>query len=484
MRASQGKAAPSAEAGEERIPAGEKWMYGLGGLGQNIIYVAVSSFLMFFLTDVYGLSPLATGTMLMIGRVWDGLNDPLMGFIVEGTRTRWGKLRPYLLFCLGPVALSTTLIFLGPDFASPSLRVAWCYALYFLWDIAYTMSDIPYWGLSAAMTKDSGERTRLLTMTRVLTMVGMAVGAIGIPFLIGALGGATTPEAAARIPRAQNKAAYTGMGLIVSLVGCGLLSLAFFGTRERASSPDAGRSSFRKSLSTIRRNRPLLLVLLASTIGFARQMSSISGIYVCMWVFKDTAYYSLLGGLSMAGTVAAIAATPLFLKLTSKKGLFIASSAASVAINVGAYFLVRSLTGGSWTLESQDNLRLCLGLLFLASFSGGFFTILQSLMIGDSVDYLEWRTGARAEGLCFAGQTFVTKLSSALCTFSLGLILTLRGYEASGSTSQPLPALEGIFQSATLWPALGCALSIIPMLWYDLDDASLKRYAAELKKRK
>lgn len=469
---------------DERIPTMEKWMYGIGGLGQNIIYVVVSSFLMFFLTDVYGISPMATGTMLMIGRIWDGLNDPLMGFIVEGTRTRWGKLRPYLLFCLVPVALFTTLSFLGPDFASPTMRLVWCYAMYFFWDLAYTMSDIPYWGLSAAMTSNTEERTKLLTMTRVLTMVGMAVGVIGIPILIGALGGATTPEASARIPRAQNKAAYTNMALICSLVGCGLLSLAFFGTRERTTSPEAEKTSFKKSVSTILRNVPLMLVLLASILGFGRLMSGVAGMYVCMWVFKSTNYYALLGGVSMAATVIAIMLTPAILKKTSKKKLFIYSSLADVAIYAALYIVGKALTRGTWVLQSATGIYVCLGFLFFASFAGGFFTILQTVMIGDSVDYLEWKTGVRAEGLCFAGQTFVTKICAALCTFVFGVILTVTGYIAQGATLQSQRALAGIFQSVTLWPALSCALSIVPILWYDLDDNRLKGYMAEVKKRR
>jgi sugar (glycoside-pentoside-hexuronide) transporter len=461
----------------------EKWMYGIAGLGQNILYIVIGSFLMFFLTDVYGVSPMATGTMMMIARVWDAVNDPLMGMIAEGTRTRWGKLRPYILFSLFPIALFTILNYLAPDFESPTARLVWCYVMYIGWGMSYTMCDIPYWGLSAAMTNDTKERTSLLTMTRVLTMVGMATGIVGIPILIGAFGGATTPDQAVTISRAQNKAAYAQTAVICAIVGCGLLSLAFFGTKERVAQTQTG-TSMKKSLKTIAKNTPLMLILLASALGFGRQMSSISGVYVAMWIFKNTSYYAYLGGVMMVGTIVAIMMSPFILRKISKKMLFIYSSLFGIAINLALYGFGKFITRETLVMNEPRQIYLCLGLLFLTSFAGGFFTILQTVMIGDSVDFLEWKTGVRIEGLCFSGQTFVTKLSTALCTFAFGIILTASGYITQNASSQPHTALAAIFQSVTLWPAVGCALSIIPILWYTLDDEKLKGYMAEVNARK
>lgn len=467
----------------QHIPAKEKWMYGFAGLGQNILYVIVNSFLMFYLTDVYGISPIATGTMMMIARVWDAINDPIMGLIAESTRTKWGKLRPYILFSLLPIGLFTVLNFIAPSFGSPTLKLVWCYIVYIGWGMSYTMCDIPYWGLSAAMTDDSKERTNLLTMTRILTMVGMAIGIVGIPILIGVLGGATTPQAAMHITRAQNRMAYTVMAIICSIVGCSLLSLAFFGTHERF---DYGnkKASAKENLKTIFKNTPLMLVLLASILGFGRQMSGVSGMYVAMWTFGSTNYYALLGGVIMIGTILAILVTPLFLKKISKKQLFIYSSIFGVAANIIMYVLGRIISHGTMKMSNINDIYVCIALLFFTSLAGGFFTILQTTMIGDSVDYLQWKTGVRAEGLCFSGQTFVTKLSSALCTFALGIMLNTTGYITVNAASQPQSALMAIFQSVTLWPAVGCALSIIPILWYTIDDKKQKQYIDEIKARK
>lgn len=467
----------------QHIPAKEKWMYGFAGLGQNILYVIVNSFLMFYLTDVYGISPIATGTMMMIARVWDAINDPIMGLIAESTRTKWGKLRPYILFSLLPIGLFTILNFIAPSFGSPTLKLVWCYIVYIGWGMSYTMCDIPYWGLSAAMTDDSKERTNLLTMTRILTMVGIAIGIVGIPILIGVFGGATTPQAAMHITRAQNRMAYTTMAIICSIVGCSLLSLAFFCTHERF---DYGnkKASARENLKTIFKNTPLMLVLLASILGFGRQMSGVSGMYVAMWTFGSTNYYALLGGVIMIGTILAILVTPLFLKKISKKQLFIYSSIFGVAANIIMYVLGRIISHGTMKMSNINDIYVCIALLFFTSLAGGFFTILQTTMIGDSVDYLQWKTGVRAEGLCFSGQTFVTKLSSALCTFALGIMLNTTGYITVNAASQPQSALMAIFQSVTLWPAVGCALSIIPIFWYTIDDKKQKQYIDEIKARK
>lgn len=468
----------------QHIPVKEKWMYGIAGLGQNILYVAINSFLMFYLTDVYGISPIATGIMMMVARIWDAVNDPLMGLIVEGTRTKWGKLRPYILFSLVPIGLFTVLNYLAPNFGSATLKLVWCYIVYIGWGMSYTMCDIPYWGLSAAMTGDTKERTNLLTMTRVLTMVGMAIGIVGIPVLIGVFGGATTPQAAMHISKVQNKMAYTITAVICSIIGCSLLSLAFFGTHERF---DYGskKASAKENLKIIFKNTPLMLVLLASILGFGRQMTGISGMYVAMWTFNSTNYYALLGGVMMVGTILAILITPLFLKKINKKQLFIYSSLFGVAANVIMYIIGIIISHGTMIMQNASNIHACIFLLFFTSIAGGFFTILQTTMIGDSVDYLEWKTGVRAEGLCFSGQTFVTKLSSALCTFSLGLMLNATHYSTAANTiSQPKSALTAIFQSVTLWPAVGCFLSIIPILWYTIDDKKQKQYIDEINARK
>lgn len=453
----------------DRLTSKEKWMYGLGGLGQNILYITVGSFLMFFLTDVYGINPLAAGTMMMIARIWDAVNDPIMGIIVEKTRTRFGKLRPYIIFSIIPVAIFTVLNYLAPNFGSPTLQLVWCYVVYMLWDLAYTMSDIPYWGLSAAMTKDTEERTKLLTMTRLLTMVGMAIAIIGIPLLIGALGGATTPEAAATISKEQNIRAYTYMAVICSVVGCSLFTLAFFGTKERFTDMN-NKTTVKANLKALSKNTPLILILVASAIGFGRNMTATSGMYVAMWNFNSIAYYTILGGVTMGATILAIAVTPLFLKFMSKKKLFIYSSLFGVVMNLAMYFTGRALTKGSMSMDTPALIYICMAFLFVASLAGGFFTILQTAMIADTVDYMEEKTGIRAEGLCFSGQTFVTKLVSALCIFVFGIMLNVSGYINTGATRQPVEALDQIFQSATVWPAIGCALSIIPILWYTIDE--------------
>lgn len=468
----------------QHIPAKEKWMYGIAGLGQNILYVIVNSFLMFYLTDVYGVSPIATGIMMMVARIWDAMVDPIMGLITESTRTRWGKLRPYILFSLIPICLFTILNYIAPNFGSPTVKIVWCYIVYIGWGMSYAMCDIPYWGLSAAMTDDSKERTNLLTMTRILTMVGVAIAIVGIPVLIGVMGGATTPEQAAYITRAQNRIAYTSMAVICSVTGCALLSLAFFGTHERFNY-GTKKASVKENVKTIFKNTPLMLVLLASILGFGRQMTGVSGMYVAMWTFGSTNYYALLGGVIMIGTILAIMVTPLFLKKTSKKELFIYSSIFGVAANIVMYIIGKVISHGTMKMNSINDIYICIFLLFFTSLAGGFFTILQTTMIGDSVDYLQWKTGVRAEGLCFSGQTFVTKLSSALCTFAFSIMLSAGSYSnAVHTASQPHGAMAAIFQSVTIVPAIGCALSIIPILWYTLDDKKQKQYIEEINARK
>jgi|SRR5690554_135630 len=148
--------------------------YGVAGLGQNIVYLFSSTFLAIYYTDVFKISPVIVGVLVLTARVWDACNDFIMGVIVDNTRTKWGKLRPYLLIAPIPIAILTVLTFTAPDLTS-SLKIVYIFVTYILWGMAYTLGDVPYWGLQAAMSHDSKERTKLITFTRLMTMIGTAI---------------------------------------------------------------------------------------------------------------------------------------------------------------------------------------------------------------------------------------------------------------------------------------------------------------------
>lgn len=437
----------------------EFFSYGFAGLGQNIVYLFSSTFLMIFYTDIFKIKPATVGLLFLVARIWDACNDFIMGAIADNTRTRWGKLRPYLLFAPLPIAILTILTFSAPDFTY-TLKVVYIYVTYILWGMAYTVGDIPYWGLQASMTRNSLERTKLITFTRLMTMIGTAIGIVGIPLLLDFFSKGEIVDSRG----------YLITAIIVSVIGCGLFSLAFFNTKERIEPPKE-KTSLKENLKLLKTNIPLLIVALSSLLGFSRFMAQSAGTYVTKYNLQNEKLFALLGGVLMLSVIIAIVLTPLLLKYFSKRNLYILTSLFGALMYFVMFFV------------GYNNLILILIFLFLSSLSMGFFNVLFTAFIADSVDYLEWKTGKRAEGLCYAMQTFFFKLSAALTGFTMSLVLTYTGF-VENDMNQAQIVYDGIYSLVSLIPGIGCLLSIIPMLFYKFTDNDQKFWISEINKRK
>lgn len=200
------------------LPKKEKWAYGLAGLGQNMVYNYATAYIMVFYTDVVKLLPLAVGTLLLVARIFDAVNDPLMGILIDKPNQRKEKLLPFLRWITIPMFISTVLIFVIP-FESTSARLIYAYVSFIAWDLVYTVSDIPFWGLSVLIHPDSTQRLSVLTYARVLSNVGLAISIVIPPLLISSLG--------------SNQSAYLITGLVMAGIGTLLFSLVGLFTKER-----------------------------------------------------------------------------------------------------------------------------------------------------------------------------------------------------------------------------------------------------------
>ena len=433
--------------------------YGIAGLGQNMVYLLSSTFLMIFYTDVFKINPATVGLLFLVARVWDACNDFIMGVLVDNTRTKWGKLRPYLMIAPIPIAVLTILTFTAPDLTY-SLKVVYIFITYILWGMAYTIGDVPYWGLSAAMSHNSEERTKLITFTRLMTMVGSAIAIVGIPVLLNIFSEGEI----------YDRKGYLITSIIISVIGCGLFSLSFFNTKERVK-PQAANTTLKDNLKLLKQNIPLLIVLASSLLGFSRFMAQSAGTYVTKYSLHDEDLFMVLGAVLIISVIIAIAITPLLLRFTTKKKLYIITSIFGAVMYVIMYFF------------GYDNFTVLLIFLALSSLSMGFFNVLQTAMIADSVDYLEWKTGKRAEGICYSMQTFFFKLSGALTNFTMGLVLAYTGF-VENSMNQSQQVYDGIYSLVSLIPGIGCLLSVIPMLFYKFGDKDQKIWVAEIAKRR
>ncbi len=438
---------------EEKLPLREKLSFGFAGLGQNIIYNFSATYLMFFYTDVFGLLPVAVGILMMVAKIWDAVNDPIFGVIVDRTRSKRGKLHPWLFAVPIPMIIFTILTFYAPQ-VSYMYKLIYAYVTFILWDMVFTISDVPYWGLSAAMTHNPKERLNLITMARIFCNIGIAISIVLPPLMFG------------RFP--DQRTGYFWTAVLFVTIGGLLFYLAAFGTKERVidvSEP----SSFRENWHLIRQNKPLLILQASRMLGAFRMVLAAAGTYFAIYNLGDEAYFSLLGGILIASMIFAMFITPFFTKRFSKRFLYMAS------LGLGAVSHLAMFAFG------YGNLTLVFVFLFLCGMSLGMNDVITYTMVGDTVDYLQWKTGKRTEGLCFSMQTFTTKMQTAFGLFWMGLVLEFSGYIKE--TEQTAQALTGIFSLISLFPGIAAILSILPMFFYDLTEAKHEKILSELQTR-
>ncbi len=428
----------------EKVPKKEKLSFALAGLGQNMIYNFSSAYIIIFYTDFLKLLPTAVGTLMLVARLWDAINDPIMGSIVDKTSTRFGKLRPYLLAVPIPMIVFTILTFVAVDL-SYGMRLFYAYTTYIIWGMIYTVSDVPYWGLSAVMSNDPKERLNIISLARIFSNIGLAIAIVVPPIIIAAYDGA--------------KLGYTVGAIIMSVIGGTLFFLAFFNTKERVISTSTNQSMI-KNLALIKQNKPLLTLQISRVLGSMRMGLAAAGTYFAKYNLNDELYFSLLGGILIVSMIGAITITPLLSKRFSKKQLYQYSLLLGVIAHISMF------------VAGYDNLVVLFGLLFFAGVSMGINDVIMYSMVTDSIDYLQKQTSFRLEGVSFSFHTFTTKLQTAIAAFVIGVVLQQFGFIENVSQSDS--SLFGIFILLSLLPAISSLLSMIPMFAYSLDESQLQ----------
>lgn len=457
------------------LGAKEYFNYGISGFGQNLIYGLVSGYLMFFYTEVFLIPATTVGTMFLVARIWDAINDPIMGTFVDKTRTKWGKMRPYLLATPIPVAIMTILLFVAPDL-SPTLKIVYMYVTYIAWGMIYTICDVPYWSLSAVLTPHAEERTNMVSFVRLLTGAGM-----GVPMIFVSLLTMLQQKGTATSLIGDNKKMYFLIGVIMAILGALLLSRGFFGTKEVVKQREKP-PTFKENIMCLLKNKPVLMLLLSNILQFPRMIQVGAAMYVATYVFGGGQWVLIL---SIPATISGFLSFVLVPKLVKKFGAmnaFILSNVFWIIPN-GLMFIVRPEN-----VKSPAGLVLVFSMLFFSGFVGGIIGILPTLLIADCVDYSEWKTGQRNEGIFFSTQTFMAKVQAALQNYGIGIGLAIFAFVqpitgAGGEIvqqTQNASTLEGIWAMYSIIPSVGYILCVIPLFFYDLKGKKLKQVQDDL----
>jgi GPH family glycoside/pentoside/hexuronide:cation symporter len=442
----------------KRLPFFEKAGYALGDTASNFFWKTFEGFLLLFYTDVFGISAAQAGTMFLVTRLWDAVNDPLMGILADRTKTRWGRFRPYLLWLALPVAAGGVLCFTTPDLSEQG-KVWYAFGTYTLMMMLYTAINIPYSALMGVMTSDVKERASLSSFRFVGAFTcGMFVQKFTLDF-VELLGGGN-----------EARGWQLTMGLY-GLVAAVMFVAAFASTKERVQPPAAVKSDVRQELKDLMHNGPWMVMFVLGLLVIASfWIRGGTTVYYFKYCVQDQ---GLVGWFLSLGTLAAIVGIALTGPLTrrfDKRKLYMGLMAVSGV-----------LTGLFYFLEPSDIVSI-FALNLLINFILGPNAPLVWAMYADTADYSEWKTGRRATGLVFSAATFAQKAGGAVGGWLTGMLLAYFGYQAN--VAQSAESQTGILLLMSVVPGVLCIVAAVAVYFYKLDDTSMKAIERELDARR
>ncbi len=471
----------------------EALAYGVTGFGQNFICTIIGSYITIFMTDALLFGSVEAGGMfgaldgamavafLMLGvRIFDAFNDPIMGSIVDRTRTKWGKCRPFLKWMAIPIAIMTIACFIPLPAKTLSTFIIIA-VIYTLWSVAYTIADVPYWGLSTCMTNDTVVRGNMLTITRLICTLGAGIVTVGVPIITSAVTAKFRDADGNVLPEfiQQNadtlKYTYFICALVFTLTAIPMFFYGFKNTKERFTSTDTP-PSLGHNLKLLFKNKELLLVVISGVLGGARMVYTYTGgLYFAKYVLKDEGLYGIITLLVVPGGLVASILVPWMTKKFTKKWAYIGVHVLGAVVMFAMYFI---------GYDAPWKIAVCGVGLVLLGIPQGVNNIITYAMIGDTVDYLEWKTGERGEGICFAMQTLINKVGMAV-----GAFVGVMAFSWAGINPEATPAItpEG---EQTLWNililagAISMVGTIIPMLFYTITEKKQAQMVAEIAERK
>lgn len=504
--------------------------YLVGMFGQNLIYNIVATGLYFYFQNVICLPAMALGWIMTIARVWDAINDPMMGTIVDKTKTKWGKCRPYLIIFPGIIGVVTILTFINGNYANATtsaqkaLIIGWAAVSYIAWGMCFTVCDIPLWGITSLMTEDENDRSKILGLARMVAGVG-GIGVLVVQ-IAQALGTAfvgkldkSAPDYAELVQKANQKGFIITV-IIMTVVASILFEFAGLATRERVEKSEKSYT-FKENFKIMFSNKPFRQILISGILRSPIQLLMIVAMTLVTYYYANGNIMNILAtdasgkvtginfkiliGLGcvalglFVGQFVAMGITPLLIKKIEKKTLYNFYSIAG-AVPYALIYVFFKISGGDLT-STVWSIVIGICMLFGSAAFGGI-NVLQSVMIADCVDYEEYYNGVRTDGVFFSGQSFITKLAAGLSTIISSAVYSIVGYSGKNvdilnkaiANGESFITYDGgtgkgkyaaaMFFLISIPPAIGMLLSAIPTLKYAMTDKEHENILAELVSRR
>ena len=463
--------------GDGEMQPKEGLSYSLCGFGQNLICTIIGSYLTVFMTDAIGFNALAVAFLMLGARIFDALNDPIMGSIVDRTRTKWGKCRPYMKWMAFPIAIMTAICFL-PWYPQSDGGFAAISVMYVVWGMIYTVADVPYWGLSTAMSNDTYRRGNLLTIARLFCTAGAGIVTVITPIITDNMTKGLDPVAKGEML----KWIYFVIAIVCCVIAVPLFFLGFKNTTERNISTE-NPPSLGHNLKLLFKNKPLMLIVLSGIGGAARMLFTYTGgLYFAKYIMDKESMYSLFTMAIVPGGLVASLLVPWCTKKFGKRNTYIWSHIVGGVAMLIAFIVGIACDRGAYTSTATTVVLLIA--LVIAGIPSGFGNIVTYAMIGDTVEYLELKTGERAEGICFAMQTLINKIGMAVGAFVGVLAYYMAGVAANDASSVTPEGKDTMWFMLVGIAAISFFLTVIPLFFYKFNEKQQQEAKAEIEARK
>lgn len=426
-----------------KVSLKEKLGYGVGAIGLDLSYGMFYSYLSIYLTNALGIHP---GFLLIItplARLWDGFNDPMMGMVVDRTKTKMGKYRPWILTGAMLNAVVLCLLFNNPGFASGSMGLyVYAAVLYVLWGMTNTLADIPFWSMVPSFASEEKDRNLVSTIARAFSGLGQGIISIFTPIAVAYFGGV----AGSKLDSMTSDTLSKGFGKWSLVTAAGLIlfaAISVLSTKERRVVVNSEKFSFKGAINVIRQNDQLLVFMLFAMISNAGfyMTSGISSYYFTS-VLGDLTLQSKFNLMGTVGSVLSILVVPVCSKFMNNRSIYKLSLSMAAAGYIGMAVMGYCFSGNVTAL----------GVFYiLTSLGTGSMFVNQTVMLADCVDYGEYKTGSRNQSLTFSMKGFLQKMAYTVQAIIMYATFTVTGYDG-----------EALVQTAQSKSAISFLMFIVP----------------------
>ncbi|HKL99782.1 MAG TPA: glycoside-pentoside-hexuronide (GPH):cation symporter [Mobilitalea sp.] len=390
-----------------------RYTFGLGTVGRDMLYTMVSMYLLFYLTDILNLPDSTMWWMtgaLTILRIFDAVNDPIMGFLVDNTHTRFGKFKPWIV--IGGIVGGILTVLLFFDFGLRGAGyVTMMIIIYLLWDITYGANDIAYWSMLPSLTLDQKEREKTGSFARICANIGLFSVVVGILPVTNALGG--------------DKRAWLITIIAIVLITWAFLCFTVFGVKEdKRIHVKQESTSVKEMFRVLFKNDQLLFTAISMALFMIGYCTTTTfGVYYFKYAFKNEDMYSVFAAILGVSQLAALVVFPLFSKKYSRKILYAFATVLVVIGYIIFFFAPMNM--------------IFIGVAGIFIFVGqAFIQLLMLMFLTDTVEYGQWKLGHRNESITFSVQPFINKIGGAIANGIVGVTLIISGINAAATPNE------------------------------------------------